>query len=97
MKTTIKQFVIVDYDPQNNLLSKLAIRKSSGNIPVSDFEMPETALEFIEKDFQPGGYDEKTILLLDINMPTMTGWEFLDVFENFEERIKKQFRIYMLS
>jgi CheY-like chemotaxis protein len=30
-------------------------------------------------------------------MPTMTGWEFLDVFKQFEELVKEQFTIYILS
>ncbi len=97
MKTLIKQFLIVDDDPQNNSLSRMAIRKVLGNVPVKDFEVPETGLEYIGKDFETGMGNEKTVLLLDINMPTMTGWEFLEEFEKFSENIKQQFQIYMLS
>ena len=97
MKNPIRQFVIVDDDPQNNSLSKIAIRKSLGDVVVKDFEIPESGLEFIEKEFQNENDGRKTILLLDINMPTMTGWEFLESFDNFTEEIKDQFRIYMLS
>lgn len=97
MKTLIKQFLIVDDDPQNNSLSRMAIRKVLGNVPVKDFEVPETGLEYIGKDFETGSSDEKTVLLLDINMPTMTGWEFLEEFDKLNENIKMQFQIYMLS
>ena len=97
MKTFIKQFLIVDDDPQNNSLSRMAIRKVLGNVPVKDFEVPETGLEYIGKDFETGSSDEKTVLLLDINMPTMTGWEFLEEFDKLSENIKMQFQIYMLS
>ena len=97
MKTLIKQFLIVDDDPQNNSLSRMAIRKVLGNVPVKDFEVPETGLEYIGKDFETGSSDEKTVLLLDINMPTMTGWEFLEEFDKLSENIKMQFQIYMLS
>ena len=97
MKTLIKQFLIVDDDPQNNSLSRMAIRKVLGNVPVKDFEVPETGLEYIGKDFETGSSDEKTVLLLDINMPTMTGWEFLEEFDKLNENIKMQFQIFMLS
>lgn len=97
MKTLIKQFLIVDDDPQNNSLSRMAIRKVLGNVPVKDFEVPETGLEYIGNDFETGIGNEKTVLLLDINMPTMTGWEFLEEFEKLSENIKQQFQIYMLS
>jgi CheY-like chemotaxis protein len=36
-------------------------------------------------------------LFLDINMPTMTGWEFLDEFKELPETIRKKFIIYVLS
>ena len=97
MKTLIKQFLIVDDDPQNNSLSRMAIRKVLGNVPVKDFEVPETGLEYIGKDFETGSSDEKTVLLLDINMPTMTGCEFLEEFDKLNENINMQFQIYMLS
>lgn len=32
-----------------------------------------------------------------INMPTMSGWEFLDKFESLDKKIKNQFRIYIMS
>jgi CheY-like chemotaxis protein len=41
--------------------------------------------------------DLATILFLDINMPSMTGWEFLNLFQEFDETVRRQFRIYMLS
>lgn len=37
------------------------------------------------------------ILFLDVNMPTMTGWEFLDNFILIPEEVKTLFHIYILS
>lgn len=39
----------------------------------------------------------ETTLFLDINMPTMSGWEFLEAFERFDALIKEQYNIYILS
>ena len=36
-------------------------------------------------------------MLLDINMPIMNGWEFLDAFDNIGDNIKSGFKIYMFS
>jgi hypothetical protein len=41
--------------------------------------------------------NEKIIVFLDINMPTMSGWEFLLKFEKYNETIKNQFDIFMFS
>jgi CheY-like chemotaxis protein len=38
-----------------------------------------------------------TVLLLDINMPLMSGWEFLERFDNMKDEVKNLFRIYILS
>jgi len=97
MTKTAKRFILVDDDPLNNFLSKLAIQKTLGNVEVNDFSIPELALEYIETEFKDNQMEEKTTLFLDINMPTLTGWEFLDKLDTFIESIKNQLTIYILS
>ncbi len=75
----------------------MALRRSLGEVEVDDFIIPEKGLEYIESEFSGGTEGEKIVLFLDINMTTMSGWEFLAKFEAMEERIKKQFEIYILS
>ena len=96
MTTTQRRFLIVDDDPQNNILSKMALKKSLGEVEVRDFLIPEKGLEYIQSEFLDVR-GMKTILLLDINMPTMSGWEFLEKFEVLADFIKMQFEIYILS
>lgn len=91
-----KHFLIVDDDRQNNFLTEMALRKSFEQVEVTVFICPELALEYIQTRFQHT-IDNKTTIILDINMPTMTGWEFIEKFKTFREPIKKQFCIYMLS
>ena len=92
-----KQFLIVDDDILSNFLSKKALEKSLGDVDVRAFIVPELALSYLETEFEPKQLQEKTILLLDINMPTLTGWEFIDKFNTLRESIKNKFNIYMLS
>lgn len=44
-----------------------------------------------------GGEAEMTILLLDINMPVMDGWSFLDVYGSLSLQIKEKIRLYMVT
>lgn len=37
------------------------------------------------------------VILLDINMPVMDGWQFLDEFVKIKPLIKKKITIYMVS
>lgn len=73
------------------------IQKFNAQAKVVTFTAPELALEKIAKGFGDFTQQVQTILFLDINMPTMTGWEFLDVFHNFNPKIKERFLIYILS
>ncbi|CAN5687007.1 response regulator [soil metagenome] len=97
MTKVMKRFLIVDDDPQNNTLSKMALKKSLGEVLINDFIIPEEGLQFIESEFNNKPYGEKATLFLDINMPTMTGWEFLEKFKEFNESLKEKFTIYILS
>lgn len=92
---SIEKFIIVDDDEINNIICKMAIENVLHNTDIATFEVPEDALSFIK-----GRYNKKvedTILLLDINMPTITGWEFLKQYEKFNDKVKKQISIYILS
>ena len=92
-----KRFVIVDDDLQNNFLSKIALKKAFGEIEIVDFSIPELGLNYIETHFADTTGGAPTTLLLDINMPDINGWEFLEKFDTFKDTIKNQFTIYMLS
>lgn len=45
-----------------------------------------------------GSSDElPDVILLDINMPVMDGWQFLDEFTKIKPQLKKKITIYMVS
>lgn len=89
------RFIIVDNDPVNNLLCSLAIKDSAANADILAFTDPLKAFEYIS------AYNESknslNILLLDINMPVWSGWDFTDHFDKLDEKIKDHFKIYILS
>jgi len=97
MTQKTKRFLIVDDDPLNNFLTKTVLKKSFDAVYVNDFTIPEEGLEFIKSEVNYSASDEKTILFLDINMPTLTGWEFLEAFKLLNESVKAQYNIYILS
>jgi CheY-like chemotaxis protein len=60
------------------------------------FEKPQEALSYIKANYpMPGG--EKTILLLDINMPVLSGWDFIQEILAFSPPIIDHFSIYIQS
>jgi len=93
--STTRNYIIVDDDPINNIICKMQLEIALGAINIKTFELPEEGLEFIEKEFVKSPVP--TILFLDINMPSISGWEFLDQYEKFIEDVKTQIAIYILS
>lgn len=97
MTQITKRFLLVDDDPLNNYLTKMILKKSFEPVQVIDFTIPEDGLEFMKSGPSHIPPDEKTTLFLDINMPTLSGWEFLEAFEHFDASIKEKYTIYILS
>ena len=92
---TAMRFIIVDNDPVNNLLCGLAIKDAVVDAHILDFTDPLKAFDYMSAENEND--NSMNILLLDINMPIWSGWDFVDHFDKLSEKIKKHFKIYMLS
>jgi CheY-like chemotaxis protein len=90
-----QKFIVVDDDFINNIFCSTVIERTFPEADIQTFTEPEKALAYIQS--MPADTYADTVLFLDINMPTLTGWEFLDFFEEFDLTIKDRFRVYMLS
>ena len=82
--------VLIDDDPINNLINKRLINKLDLSPTVVEFLEAEKALKFIAED-----RIKNTLILLDINMPVMNGWDFLNHYAELEK--KRKDKIVMLS
>ena len=83
--------ILVDDDPINNLINKRLICKLNLSPLVLEFLEAERALTYIANQ----DIEKKTLVLLDINMPVMNGWDFLCHYAGLEQH--RQDRIIMLS
>ncbi len=93
----LNRFLIVDDDKANNLLCKIILQKTFEGAEIISHEFPQNALDSIINEYSKPENKLTTVLFLDINMPDISGWEFLEQFKDFDDDIKKQFVIYMLS
>lgn len=96
MTSYLNNFILIDDDPASNMICSAVIKKVFTNANVISFLRPDEALIFIEKECVKPECS-RSVLFLDINMPALSGWEFLEEFKNFNTEIKKKIKIFMLT
>ena len=87
-----KRICIIDDDPIYKLITKKLIQKTKLYSETIEFNNGNEAMIYFETTS-----DLPDILLLDIEMPEMDGWEFLDEFCKLEKRINKESMVYIAS
>ena len=70
--------LIVDDDPVILMIHRLKVMKSGLDKEPMEFLNGKPALDYL-MEHQTNG--QKFLVLLDINMPVMNGWEFLEALE----------------
>lgn len=92
----INSILLVDDDQINNFINKRIIRKLDIANHVDIALNGEEALEHIQKICRDTGNCPE-LIFLDINMPVMNGFEFLNEFKNLSLRNKKEVKIIVLT
>lgn len=87
--------IVVDDDPINNTICQMIISRAAPQADIQTFTIPEEGFAYISKQYLTT--DNPTVLFLDINMPSWSGWDFLDQFEKLDNKIKRKIQIYILS
>jgi len=93
----INHFIIIDDDAINNALCRKIIEKTYVDANITDFTDPQEGFDFIASRFSDPATSDKAILLLDISMPVMSAWDFLELFEQLDDRTKERVKVHILS
>ncbi|MBA4746879.1 MAG: response regulator [Muricauda sp.] len=90
-----KIIILVDDDPTFNWVSSKLIEKAAPDLKVNTYANGKTALDF----FLKGNAEEKIhyIIFLDINMPIMNGWEFMDALEENDLARSYSIEVYIVT
>ncbi len=90
------QILIIDDDEINNFIAAKLIDKIPPKATVSTCLNGQDGIDFVKSKLNK--QDEMPdIIFLDINMPVMNGWEFLEEYETIKSQIQKSVCINMLS
>jgi CheY-like chemotaxis protein len=88
---------IIDDDKANNFLTRIML-EDAGIHNFKQFRLAEDALAELQRVWEEKIEEEYPLLiLLDINMPAMDGWGFLNEFRKLPEEFRSLPKIYLLT
>jgi len=74
-----KNIFLVDDDQTANFINEMQINRFSGNFNILTFICAQKALDELKNSVKIPEF-----IFLDINMPNLTGWDFIDQFKTLQ-------------
>lgn len=88
--------LIIDDDQVNNFLFSRMVQTVGISEKAETVTSGRQGLVLLEEKIASGEPLPK-VIFLDINMPLMNGWEFLEKYKEMPSSIRRQINLYMLS
>ena len=96
MKQKLDYIMLVDDNKIDNFFHERVIKKYNAAIKVIIKESAKEALYFLQnKDCNKNS--PTIVIFLDINMPGMNGWEFLEEYKNLDKNLQCKLIVVMLT
>lgn len=93
---SMSRVFIIDDDPIHQRIAQIMITKHELFDEFISYTEAENALSFLQSNLKNAEV-LPDIILLDLNMPVMDGWDFLEAFEKFQNEIDKPIRIFIVT
>ena len=88
-------FIVIDDSKLDCFIAEKVIQNTGRSESVKSFMTASEALDYIK---QSSPSDKKTILFIDIQMPLMNGFEFVEAFEkNVPQEVRTNYVVNLLS
>ena len=96
----INCILLVDDNPADNEFHTIIIRRADVCSHIKVVTDGRKALDYIIKSGEPNqleAFPKPELIYLDINMPRMNGFEFLEAYKILDEKLKSKIVIMMLT
>jgi CheY-like chemotaxis protein len=97
MNKKLNLIMLVDDDLTTNLYNEIIIQDLNITDEIEVFQNGKLALDYLTTLNEEGKYPQPEILFLDINMPIMNGWEFLEQHDKLQQNQKAIIILAMLT
>jgi CheY-like chemotaxis protein len=95
VQTNKLHFIVIDDSKLDCFIAEKIIRNTGKIESFKSFLQAKEALEYMAH--AKPDEDATTYVLVDIQMPVMNGFEFVEAFENFPWEIKKNYTLFVIS
>jgi CheY-like chemotaxis protein len=93
----INNVLLVDNDPMCNMINERIIQISKLGLKVTSYLDANKALEYLRLLVHTEPSEFPDVIFLDVNMPEMDGWEFVEELHKFPGYILRECKVIMLS
>lgn len=97
MEHPLSCILLVDDDDNDNFFHKRTLEKIEIAERVEVAYTGEEALQYLQSSATKPDKKHPNIIFLDINMPVMNGWEFLNEYERLPETTRANTLVIMLT
>ena len=96
MKPQLDLILVIDDDDPTNFITEMILEKSGYTRNVKIAQSGKEALEYLKVANGHIGV-QPDLIFLDINMPGMNGWEFIEEYKKLDQELKNKITIVMLT
>lgn len=94
---TTTTIILIDDDLSVNYFHRRLITLLNISEDIHTFFNGKQALEGIVEINQTAAPGQKALIFLDLNMPLISGWEFLEEFEKLKDNLNINCQIHVIS
>lgn len=91
------EIILIDDDPLQHFIVKKTLSRTGLRADLKDFYTGLEGINHILTQKLPFAKTQKALIFLDLNMPVMDGWGFLDRFRELDQSVKSNYLIYILT
>jgi len=101
MNQKLNCILVIDDDEPTNFFTRIILEEANCCNHIKTVQSGQEALDYLAQSEKPGAdpnlYPSPDLIFLDINMPAMNGWEFLDEYRNLSIAPQHKMIMVMLT